>query len=178
MIELLLEKLKEIASVPPRCFFISGLHHVSSLLLLQIATNCVCEDSFQITWPSSISLFLDWKKHFINPVQTTVIMVGYEKPSCLVYQSFILILQALKCWTSTAGDCEVLTFMNHWLKCWLAQVCAEGFWADKQKQESASTIAFSIWIKTVNLRPLHSIHASDSPIIMDTTIPAKQVAVQ
>lgn len=78
MIGLLLHKLKEIASIPPHCFFTSGLHHVSSLLLLQVATNRVCEDSLQITWPSSTSLFFDWKKHFVTPVQTAVLRVGYE----------------------------------------------------------------------------------------------------
>lgn len=87
-------------------------------------------------------------------------------------------MQALECWACIAGDYEVVVFMSQqWPKCWLAEMCADHFWADKRNQEAANTIAYSIWIKTV--RPLHNIiNGSYFPVVVDTSIPPKEVAVQ
>lgn len=75
MAEFILNKLREIANVPSKSFFASGAVAVSSLLLLQIICGSVHIDRLDSSWPSPATLTLDWKKHFVIPIQATIIKV-------------------------------------------------------------------------------------------------------
>lgn len=75
-IEFLLEKLREIAAVPSRVFFMNEMVQVSSLLLLQAGFGNVCIEKVRPTWPTPASEFFDWNQHFVFPVQAAVIKVA------------------------------------------------------------------------------------------------------
>ena len=73
--EFLLEKLREIAAVPSRVYFMNEVVQVSSLLLLQAGFGNVCIEKVRPTWTAPSSEYFDWNQHFVFPVQAAVIKV-------------------------------------------------------------------------------------------------------
>ena len=73
-----LQKLRDIAAVPPRKYFLSRYHnHVTSSLLIQLSCGCVHTPLKPpaTTWPSPMSAYTDWNKDFVEPVQDAVVQV-------------------------------------------------------------------------------------------------------
>ena len=74
-----LQKLRDIAAVPPRRYFLSCHHnHMTSSLLIQLSCGCVHTpvNPPATTWPSAMSAYTDWNKDFVEPVQDAVVQVN------------------------------------------------------------------------------------------------------
>ena len=96
-----LKKLKEIAGVPKPEYFLSCSStpsYVSTMLLQHLyyrcehtSSSCVCESPSKTTekklWISAITLYLDWNKNFVTPVQTAVIEVRVRYILAVMHQT-------------------------------------------------------------------------------------------
>ncbi len=87
-IGLVLQKLREIATLPSAAYLSSPGPRITSSLLLRLSQNCLGSDlgDRHCSWPPPTSGYLNWKEYFTQPVQDTVTLVR-----CIVHVCSLII---------------------------------------------------------------------------------------